>query len=231
MSRSIGIIAAMPAELLPLVKGWERLPKSGGISAWRTSLQGSEFVAVCAGMGAAPATRSLVRVRELLHPSLVVSVGWAGALTPDLAVGAVVRPEAVLDARTGERYGSETPASLLVTLGHMAGVEEKGRLRSAYRHAIAVDMEAATLARLCAASGCEFRAIKAISDSSTAHLPDMNAFVTPHGTFRTVRFVSHVSRRPRHWMSMTRLGRHSRLAAQSLARAIEQDFEMKGPGR
>lgn len=229
MSRSVGIVAAMPGELLPLVKGWERLPKTAGISAWRTWSRDSELVAVCAGMGAAGATRALARVRELLHPSLVVSVGWAGALTSELAVGSVVRPEGVVDVRTGERFGPERPASLLVTLGHMAGVDEKVRLREAYRGAVAVDMEAATLARLCLAAGCEFRVLKAISDDSTAKLPDMNPFITPHGTFETARFVGHVSRRPRHWASLTRLGRHSRFAAQSLAREIEKELELEGP--
>ena len=226
---AVAIVAALPAELSPLVQTWERLPQVLGVSAWRTSYGGRECVAVCGGMGAMPATRALARAREIIQPAMVMSVGWAGALGPELAVGAVVRPEGVLDARTGERFGIERAASLLVTLGHIAGGAEKARLREAYAGAVAVDMEAATLARLSAAAGVAFRAIKAISDDATARLPDLNPFLTANGGFRTARFVAHVGRRPRYWTSVMRLGRHAKLAAECLARAIEQDLQGEEP--
>ncbi len=235
MSEQIGIVAAMPGELLPLVRGWERVPEAAfgakiaaaGVSAWRMSKGGQKYVAVCAGMGAAAATRAFARVRELMEPTLIVSAGWAGALATEMEAGAVIRPRTVLDARTGERFAGAEAGPLLVTLGHIADVPEKMRLRATYAGAVAVDMEAATLARLSAAGGYAFRAIKAISDDAHARLPDMNPFVTERGQFRMARFVGHVGMRPQHWASLAGLGRNARLAANRLARAIEHDFELE----
>ena len=233
MSEAIAIVAAMPGELLPLVKQWERVATApsgsngADVAAWRTFHKGRLYVALCGGMGAEAATRAFAAVQRLARPSIIVSVGWAGALAAGTAAGTVLRPDAVLDARTGERFGSEQPGRVLVTLSHMAGAAEKVRLREAYAGAVAVDMEAATLARLSASAGCAFRAIKAISDTAEEHLPDMNPYLSAQGQFRTGRFIAHVSVRPRHWASLIRLGRHARLAAGCLAQAIAEDFDLE----
>ena len=233
MSEVIAIVAAMPGELAPLVRRWKRVPVSPAssthvrVSAWRTSEGGREYVAVCGGMGAEAATRAFAAVQRLVRPSVVVSIGWAGALVSGSVAGTVIRPEAVLDTQTGERFGSQQPGRVLVTLSHMASAKEKVRLRETYQGAVAVDMEAATLARLSAAAGCAFRAIKAISDTADEQLPDMNPYLSAQGQFRTASFAAHMSVRPVHWASLIRLGRQARLAAGCLARAIAEDFQLE----
>lgn len=228
MSRGIGIVAAMPGELRPLVRGWEALAGSGNVRGWRTTVGGDVCVAVCAGMGGGAVTRAFAAVRGWVSPEVVLSVGWAGALTAELEVGAVCRPACVVDARTGERFGVVGADTVLVTLDRVADVAEKRRLREAYRGAVVVDMEAATVARLSEAAGCEFRCLKAVSDGVDVVLPDLNPFVTAAGQFRMAGFVAHAAVRPRHWGALVRFGRHANLAAENLARAVQEEIGVSG---
>ena len=55
--RRIGIIAAMPGELKPLVQGWKQLCASHGEAMWQGTMDDS-CIAVCAGMGETAAERA-----------------------------------------------------------------------------------------------------------------------------------------------------------------------------
>lgn len=223
MKRHLGIVAALPGELAPLVKRWPQMTTSGTVRAWKVTDGDQTTIAVCAGMGANAVTRAYAALCQWMTPQLVVSVGWVGALAPELGAGAICRPGCIIDARTGERFGSPGAGSTLVTLDHVATRPEKRRLQQGYG-AVAVDMEAATLARLSLAAGCDFRSIKAVSDASDAVLPDLNPFVTEAGQFAMARFVAHVVPRPALWAGLLRFGRHASLAAEELARAIQHDL-------
>ena len=220
MSRAIGIVAALPGELQPLVRRWEPLVGAGGVRGWRRG----NSVAACGGMGEGAVTRAWAAMRGWCAPEVVLSVGWAGALTEELGVGAVCRPACVVDARTGERFGAVGAEMVLVTLDRVADAAEKRRLRETYRGAVAVDMEAATVARLCVAAGVEFRCVKAISDGVDAALPDLNPFVTRAGQFRMAGFVGYAAVRPRYWGALVRFGRHASLAAENLAGAVQREI-------
>ena len=56
--RRIGIIAAMPGELKPLVQGWKQVRASHGESAWQGTMESTTCIAVCAGMGKQAAERA-----------------------------------------------------------------------------------------------------------------------------------------------------------------------------
>ncbi len=210
----------MPGELRPLVRGWKPLVGASGVRGWRRG----RCVAVCGGMGSAAVTRAWAAMQEWCAPEVVLSVGWAGALTTELGVGAVCRPRCVVDARTGERFGDPGAEVAVVTLDRVADATEKRRLREAYRGVVVVDMEAATVARLCAAAGVEFGCLKAVSDAVDVALPDLNPFVTEAGQFAMRRFVAHAAVRPRHWGALVRFGHHANVAAENLARAVQEEI-------
>ena len=111
-----------------------------------------------------------------------------------------------------------------MTMDRAADAAEKRRLREAYRGAVAVDMEAATVARLCEAAGVEFRCFKAVSDGVDAVLPDLNPFVSEAGQFRMAGFVGYAAVRPRYWGALVRFGRHASLAAENLASAVQEEI-------
>jgi len=76
----VAIIAAMAGELKPLVKGWLH-ERHGGVDVWRWRFDEGEWVAACAGAGVDAATRAFAAAEKNGAPDMVISVGWAGALT------------------------------------------------------------------------------------------------------------------------------------------------------
>jgi adenosylhomocysteine nucleosidase len=159
----------------------------------------------------------------------ILSVGWGGALREELAPGAVVRASMVRDLNTGEMFAADGNGGLLLTSSRVASREEKHRLARTYDGAAAVDMEAATLARLALANGLGFRALKAISDTLEEDLPDMNPFITSGGKFATARFIAHVATRPRYWGALAQFGKQASLAAEKLCAAIADEIGIERP--
>ncbi len=227
MNDAIVIIAAMPGEIKPLVRSWAALETREGVDGWQHP--SGPIMAFCGGMGANGATRAFARARQVCEPVQLLSVGWAGALREDLLPGATVRPSMVRDLSTGEMLSAEGNGGLLLTSTRVALREDKRRLARTYDGAMAVDMEAATLARLAEAHDLHFRAIKAISDTLDEDLPDMNPFITPTGQFAMGRFIAHVAVRPGHWKALARFGKQAALAAENLCAAIADEIGIERP--
>jgi adenosylhomocysteine nucleosidase len=217
----IGVIAALPGELKPLVKGWNRLPaaKGSGVQMWETQVGVNDVVAVCAGMGAAAARRAFVAAEFTGAMDVVLSVGWVGALVEECRAGEVYEAFEVVDAQTGERFACSGGTQRLVTTVRVADAPEKQRLAASYRAAM-VDMEAAAVARLAAMRGIPVRSIKAVSDGVGAELPDLNPFIDVNGQMEMMKFLGYVALRPGFWGPLAELGRNSALAAEALAVAV-----------
>jgi adenosylhomocysteine nucleosidase len=223
----IGIIAALPGELKPLVRGWQALPvvKGSGVRMWQRpeSAGADEVVAACAGMGAAAARRAFSAVEFGGALDAVYSIGWAGAATGEFKAEACWVVSGVVDAQTGERFEcsvQDEAKVLLVTTAHVAGESEKRRLWESYGAGM-VDMEAATVARLAQMRGIPFACVKAISDEHDADLPDLNPFIDVHGQLEMGRFLRYILFRPMMFPALMRLGVHSGRAAKSLRVATE----------
>ena len=227
MNDAIVIIAALPGELKPLVRSWAALETKDGVDGWQHP--NGPIMAFAGGMGANAAMRSFARARQVCEPMQLLSAGWAGALREELAPGAILRASMVRDLNTGEMFPANGNGGLLLTASRVAVREEKHRLARTYDGANAVDMEAATLARLALGNGLGFRAIKAISDTLEEDLPDMNPFVTPAGQFATASFIAHVATKPKYWSSLAQFGKQAKLAADHLCAAIADDVGIERP--
>ncbi|MGH9561862.1 MAG: nucleoside phosphorylase, partial [Terracidiphilus sp.] len=160
----LAIIAALPGELKPLVAGWPHSTRAD-IHFWAQRNEEEEWIAACAGAGQTAATRAFAGIEDGGPVDLVFSVGWAGALRPEIAAGSAHNVAGVIDLRTGERFHCEagTGRLWLATSPSVADQSEKRRLAAAYDAAL-VDMEAAAVARLAAMRGIPFYAIKGVSD-------------------------------------------------------------------
>jgi adenosylhomocysteine nucleosidase len=224
----VAIIAAMPAELKPLTRGW-RHERSNGVDLWRWSFDGGEWIAACAGAGVQAATRALVEVEKAGPVSFVISTGWAGALREELVSGQAYEVSAVIDARTGERFrpGKWFDERWLVTSSRVADAAEKQRLASTYQAAL-VDMEAAGIARLARMRGIPFYCIKGISDGYSDQLPDFNRFISTDGQFQLLRFAFFALVRPWHWRALIRMGENSSKAARSIAASVLDLLDERG---
>ena len=220
----IGIIAALPGELKPLVRGWTR-QRTGvkEISVWTTTRGEDELIAVCGGMGPDAAMRSFTAAEFSGPLDLVLSVGWAGALVPEMKPGHCYIPSEVIDVQTGERFplaDGERKLRLATTV-QVADAGEKRRLWQSYG-AVLVDMEAATIARLAQIRGIPVCCFKAVSDAPNADLPDLNPFIDVHGQMRLPAFLAHVALRPRCWGSLLELGKNSSTGARAIASQVDR---------
>ncbi len=213
----LAIIAALEREVAPIVRGWEQ--KFIDIYGYRKRCWSSgTSVVVCAGVGQQRAHECTQVVIETFAPEVITSIGFAGATVPDLTAGDVLVPAKVVSSRTGAEFQSWFGAGVLVTADAIAGRELKAELRRVYR-AEAVDMEAATVAEVCAASGKKFLAIKAISDGWKDEMEFLAPYVRPEG-FRTAAFLGHIAVRPALWGSVRKLKDQSQLASDGLCKTV-----------
>ena len=227
--RTIAIIAALPRELALLAKQLSATPvhsREGILLATTSSPGQPKILLATAGMGAARVSLAVAAALAHGHVDLLLSVGLAGACDPSLAAGDVLEASLVIDSQSGERF---TPAALsgiadpaiLVTTPRIASPSEKQRLHATY-NAAAVDMEAATVARLARAHNIPFAALKTISDGHTVDLTHLSRFSNPRGHFRTSAFALHTALRPHIWQPTAALGRNTSRALHALTSAIHQ---------
>lgn len=220
MSTRVAIIAAIPGELTPLVKGW----KQTGKDTWSGKLGENECVAMAGGMGAAAANRAVNAVRGSFQPDVLVSYGWAGALTCGLKPGMASGITEVVQLATGQRFETQnTDGTRLLTLNYVARAADKRKLAEQNR-AVLVDMEAASVARLAREYRLGFYCFKGVSDGYLDDLPDFGRFISNQGALRMLPFLQFVAVRPWYWRSLTKLGAHSRKAAAELAELTRESL-------
>lgn len=219
--KKLGIIAALPGELKPLVRGWERR----GRNLWAGRIANCEAVAIAGGIGAKAAERAAEQLFAELSPEALVSYGWAGALTCAVKPPAAHPIGDVIDAGTGERFETASVGGYrLITLDHVAGANEKHGLAQRFQSAL-VDMEAAAVARVAAAHGIPFYCFKGVSDGYTDQLPDLSRFIDGEGRLRIAALLAHVAVRPEYWASMQRLGVNSGAAANAVAEVLKESVK------
>ncbi len=220
MSLKVGIVSAMQREVAPMLKEWQqgRLEyQHRSYTVWRTG--GAVYIQ--SGIGREPAlfaTRALVGNQ---HPDILVSAGFAGALTRLLTVGDSIAPGTVIDAKTGKRFNLHSGTGVLVSASVIADEAEKTNLASRY-DAEAVDMEAAAVAQVAEESGIPFCTVKTISDEVGFPMPPFNAYVNDEGQLAIPQFAAHVAMRPGYWPSLMQLARNSKRASQELSAALKQ---------
>jgi len=216
----VAIIAALEREVSALIKSCRRVERDyeGRRCVF---FERDEMVVVCGGVGAEAARRSSEAVIALYRPTLVVSVGFAGALDATMHVGEIFAPALVVDARDGSRVEIEGGKGTLVTFMAVASVEQKATLAQAYE-AQAVDMEAAAVAAAAHAHGVRFGATKVISDELDFEIPQMDRFIDAFGRFRASIFILFMALRPWLWRRIAMLASNSRTAAKALGEHLDR---------
>ena len=176
------------------------------------------------GMGLDAARANTERLlRASLPPSRIVSVGICGGLRDGSNVGDLVVPCEVVTA-DGQLWKCEPialPAAgrLLSVNRIVSSVEEKRKLHIEHAADI-VDMEAASIAAICAERGIPFAAIKAISDAATDSLPTELEQIAPNGHVRFGQLLLAMGKRPRLIGDLLRLQRTTSLAIARLGEAV-----------
>lgn len=213
-------MAALEREVRPLIRHWRLNEREHDGRRFRFFEEG-EAVLVCGGIGAKAARRAAEAVIVLYAPAVVHSVGYAGALDPELKAGTVLRPARVIDASDGSSVQIAGGQGLLVSHALVANVAQKSKLRDSFG-AQAVDMEASAVARAAEARTVGFGVVKVISDESDFELPATDRFVNTEGHFQETRFAIYVALRPWLWPRVIRLAHNSKRATRVLCEELEK---------
>jgi len=211
----IAMVAALEREVSLLIKNWTRVQRVHEGRTF-TFFERGETVVVCSGIGLPSARRAAEAVIALYRPTLMQSVGFAGALDAKLRVGDLISPSQVLDARDGSRTQLVGGEGTLVTFMSVAGAEQKAKLAQAYG-ARAVDMEAAAVAEAAQVHGIPFGVVKVISDELDFEMPGMADVIDSGGRFQATKFILFAVLRPWLWSRIATLARNSSQAARALA--------------
>jgi adenosylhomocysteine nucleosidase len=209
----------------------------------RGTLAGRDVLLVQAGIGRERARQAVIAAAGTFGAHAVWSLGFAGGLADALRPGDLVCPGAILD--DGEPTGaliacdaSHTAvcaalrhARLPVDSGALITVEAPLRTpeakRAAHRRsgAVAVEMEAAGVARAAQALGIPWAALKVVVDAVGDPLPASLARCTsPEGDLRWRALLAGALTGRRFWRPLWRLGRASRLAGRNLWQGFEVAF-------
>jgi adenosylhomocysteine nucleosidase len=223
----IGMLAAMPSELRPLVRKLRlrHADEAIGRKAHVGRLGRADITAAVTGMGTVAAAEAARRMLDAGDVDHIVVVGIAGGIDDSLAIGEVVVPKTVIDGVTGMEYRpdplGETPShgALHTSDEFIVDPERLTALRA--RGVVALDMESAAIGAVCQERGCPWSVFRAISDRSSDGLADDAVFhlARPDGSPNLPAVARLVARQPRRIVDLVRLGRDARVATQSAAAA------------
>jgi len=219
MSNQIAIVAALEYEVKAGLKNWRVNEREH--SGHRFKFYESErAVLVCGGIGPEPARRATEAIITLYKPMLVVSLGFAGALDPQLRVASLFTPRTVVDAGDGSSVGTGVGNGVLVSFAEVASTAQKTNLAKAF-NAQAVDMEASAVARGAKARGVRFGAVKAISDERHFVMPPLQRFIQD-GQLQYGRFALFAAAQPWLWPTVIILALNSWRASKTLCGWLDQ---------
>jgi len=219
------IIAAMEREIAPFLRGWRKDVLSTGTKKF-AAFQHEAVLVVISGIGRNNAEQAARTAIERFQPSLLMSVGLAGALIRSLKAGSVFVPSVVVDAVDGTEFRCSADkdragGGVLVSAREVAGAQAKQELVSRF-HALVVDMEAAGVARAARQRNIGFRCVKTISDEADFVMPPVGRFIDSTGHFKSGRFAAWAALRPWQWPRIAALARNSRRATDSLCQWLEK---------
>ncbi len=217
----IAIIAAMPGELKPLVRGWPHSTRNG-IHFWAQRTAEEEWIAACAGAGQPAATRAFAAIEDGGPIDLVFSIGWAGALRAEIATGSAHNVAGVIDA--AHRRALPLRCRRRRSLARHQPQGRQSCREAPTRRQLTMPPSSiwrplpSRVSPPCAAF--RFTAIKGVSDGLHDRLPDFNPFLTADGRFRLIPFTLLNLFRPWYWPALLRMGENSKRASQSIAESL-----------
>jgi len=155
----------------------------------------------------------------------VMIAGICGGLHPDLPVGTLLNPEAVIDHTSGATYrhtppgAAPTEGKLITTEG--VSLDAQQSLRFFEDGCFGVDMETSAVAEVCEANSCPWSVYRCISDRHFDGLLDERVIklANPDGSGNREAFEQLLAEDPSILPKLEQLGRDSALAARLAAEA------------
>jgi len=166
------------------------------------------------------------------HPKLVLSAGFCGALQDGLRVGDVVVATEVVNG-AGDCWPTTWPGELppgrwqpplqrgrLLSVNRLVSTPEQKLSLGLEHGALAVDMEAATLAQWCRRMEVPFGCVRAVSDEATMRLSPRLVSLVSTGRVSPWRLPLALAAAPTLLGEVWRLAKNTRVAAEQLGKAV-----------
>ncbi|MEX0887244.1 MAG: hypothetical protein WD009_12490 [Phycisphaeraceae bacterium] len=221
---NIGLLAATQPELAAVVRRLD-LQWQGSV-AFGTCGEHT-ILATVSGIGRRRAVEGVANLFKIERFDLLVDVGFAGALDPELTVGQVIEFAEVMN-EAGDRLplhcdGEPGGGRTLLTVNRVVdSLDQKQALREQH-HASAVDMETFHVAHSLRRRRVPLRSIRAIFDTADMAPPAAaQHWVTPEGLPRTLPATVWLMAHPTRLPVLRRLRQCTRLAANALADELER---------
>jgi adenosylhomocysteine nucleosidase len=229
----IGLVAALSIETSAFLDRCEKVKKysSSGLTFRGGRYDKIKIACVDGGMGFAKARAATHAMIQAHTPRWILSVGFSGALAPDINCGDIVMANAIADTHGQELHldlkmaanpKSGLHVGKILTVDHIIRtVTEKQELGAKYG-AIAVDLESLAVAQVCRDAKVRFMAIRVISDDLAADLPpEILSVVGATGAVRIGAALSAVWKRPGSVSDMWKLREKALQAAKRLATFLD----------
>jgi len=183
---------------------------------------------VLIGGGTSAGAEAAARAAVSSGATALISFGLAGGLDPALRPGALLVPDSILvgeerlltDLDLSRRLGGPTPHCLLGADSIAADPADKRQLFTR-TGAAAVDVESGAVARVAAAHGLPFAALRAICDPAWRGLPPAALLALDgHGRIAIGRVLRSIVAQPRQLPALLALARDAAAARRSLRRRV-----------
>ena len=246
MNETIAILGAVTEEIAGIkreinISDRVRLDKS---EAWFGKYQGRNIVLVRTGVGRKRAQNATQQVIDKFNPEVIISMGYAGALTEGLNVGdmfvasTIFSPES--DSNSFEMDDPKNlkwlelakktppPENVKLKIGRLITVDmvvhtpkAKKELGSRFR-AEAVEMETLEIALLARVNKIAFISIRGISDAVNHELIDCSSFLDSDGELSKLRAGWYVLTHPKSLKNAFSLRSNTQIATQNLTDFISR---------
>jgi len=246
MNETIAILGAVTEEIAGIkreinISDRVRLDKS---EAWFGKYQGRNIVLVRTGVGRKRAQNATQQVIDKFNPEVIISMGYAGALTEGLNVGdmfvasTIFSPES--DSNSFEMDDPKNlkwlelakktppPENVKLKIGRLITVDmvvhtpkAKKELGSRFR-AEAVEMETLEIALLARVNKIAFISIRGISDAMNHELIDCSSFLGSDGELSKLRAGWYVLTHPKSLKNAFSLRSNTQIATQNLTDFISR---------
>ena len=250
--QTIGLIAAMPEEIRPLLKRFAPVAreKLAGFNVYTFRAGEREACLIESGMGlknAAAATHALI---AKANPEIILNFGFAGAVKTGPAVGDVVVATRVLfhhdrlfseqqgiSAELAEQGVNTLEDTLLagnfhiyrgtfITTGQIKGKRELSKLLPGGASHPVLEMETSAVAQMAAKGKTPLLAARAISDGAEEELGfTIDEFTDRAMRIRTWKVLWTIGKKPWIIPQLVRLARNSRIAGENLSAAVANLME------
>ncbi|MFW6126188.1 MAG: hypothetical protein ACOC58_03700 [Chloroflexota bacterium] len=233
------MLGAMERELVALRRKMriEDVVHDGPFPMWSGRYGDRQVVLVRTRIGPRNATAAATRVLERFPCTALVSMGFGGALAPDLGVGDVVVCERLCTEDSADRtleadprlvqactqHGGRLSGSVNTRVGTSVSVrlpvctrERRAQLAKDCG-ACLVDMESYWIGSISLSQRVPFVCVRSVSDTANEELPPLDRLVDSDGRWKPATALRYFTRRPWKLASLVRLRRHCQAAARGLA--------------